>query len=243
MLLVDDEQAQPVDGREDGRACAHDEVDLAPPDAIPLIVPLAVGQAAVLNGHAVAEGRPELRGDLWRQRDLRHEDQHTAALRDGVTGEAHVQLGLAAAGDAVHQRRMVAAAIEQARQRRERRRLLLRQRARFVTIDGRRGDSGKRVPLAHFLAQVHEPAVREASQRAKVDAVLAKRTDDLGLAGSRQRRQGRLLACAQRRLWRDALCRRKTRARRGESRDDRRAKRPGAARHRRDSLDEAVAFE
>ena len=73
MLLVDDEQAQPVDGREDGGARAYDEVDLAPPDAM-TDVPLAVSQATVLNGHAVAEGGPELRGDLRRQPAFPHED-------------------------------------------------------------------------------------------------------------------------------------------------------------------------
>ena len=84
MLLVDDDQAQPVDRREDRRAGTHDQVHLAAPDAIPLIVALAVGQAAVLNGHAVAECRAELRRDLGCERDLRNQDQHTPAVRDRV---------------------------------------------------------------------------------------------------------------------------------------------------------------
>ncbi len=62
MLFVDDDQAELVERREDRRPRADDDVDLAAPDALPLIVPLAVGQAAVLNGHAVAERLAEQRG-------------------------------------------------------------------------------------------------------------------------------------------------------------------------------------
>ncbi len=209
MLLVDDEQAQPVERREDRRPRADHQVHLAAPDAVPLIVALAVGQPAVLDGHAIAEGRPELRGDLRRERNLRHQDQHTPALRDGVTRQAHVELGLAAAGDAVHQRGVVAAAVEQSRQRRQRRRLLVGQRTRLVAIDDRRRAAGKRIALAHLLVQVHEPTRREPPQRAQVDTVLSKRANGLRLAAGCQRRQRRLLTGAERGIWRDAPARRR----------------------------------
>ncbi len=84
-------------------------------------------------------------------------------LRDRVARQAHVELGLAAAGDAVHQRGMKGAAVEQTRQRRQRRRLLVGQRTRLVAIDNRRGTSGKRIALAHFLVQVHEATAPRAA--------------------------------------------------------------------------------
>ena len=55
VLLVDDNQADLFERREDGRPRADDDVDVAAADALPLIVTLAVGEAAVLDGDALAE--------------------------------------------------------------------------------------------------------------------------------------------------------------------------------------------
>ena len=55
VLLVDDDQADALERREHGRARAHDDVDVAAADALPLVVALAVGEAAVLDGDAIAE--------------------------------------------------------------------------------------------------------------------------------------------------------------------------------------------
>ena len=76
MLLVDDDQAEPVERREHRRARADDDVDLAAAHAVPLVVPLAVGEAAVLDGDAVAEAGPHAAGHRRRQGDLGH--QHSA---------------------------------------------------------------------------------------------------------------------------------------------------------------------
>ena len=55
MLLVDDDQPEARERREHRRPRADDDVDVAAPDAMPLVVALAVGQAAVLDGDALAE--------------------------------------------------------------------------------------------------------------------------------------------------------------------------------------------
>ena len=81
MLFVDDDEPKVFEGREDGGASADDEIHVAGPDAVPLIVTLAVGQPAVLDRHAIAERGPELRGHLRRQRDLGDEHQHAASER------------------------------------------------------------------------------------------------------------------------------------------------------------------
>ena len=106
MLFVDDDQPEAAERREHRRARADDDVDVAAADAMPLIVALAVGQAAVLDRHPLAEGAAERLGDGRRQRDLRHQQQHAPAAGPDVRGEADVDLGLAAAGDTVQERGM-----------------------------------------------------------------------------------------------------------------------------------------
>src|SRR5439155_19151531 len=62
VLLVDDDEADALERREDRGSRADDDVHVAAADALPLVVSLAVGEAAVLDGDAVAEGLAEERG-------------------------------------------------------------------------------------------------------------------------------------------------------------------------------------
>jgi hypothetical protein len=71
VLLVDHDQAEVGDRREDGAAGTDDQIDVAPPDALPLIVALAVAEAAVLDRDPRAERGAEDRRRRRRQRDLR----------------------------------------------------------------------------------------------------------------------------------------------------------------------------
>ena len=80
VLLVDDDQAERAQRREHRRPRADDDVDVAAADALPLVVALAVGEAAVLDGDALAERAAERGGNGGRQRDLRHQQQHAASL-------------------------------------------------------------------------------------------------------------------------------------------------------------------
>ena len=111
VLLVDDDQTDCAQRREDSRSRADDDVDVAAPDAVPLIVTLAVGEAAVLDGDALAERLPERHRDRRRQRDLGHEQEDAAALPAHVGGKPQVQLCLSAPGDAVQERGLELAAI------------------------------------------------------------------------------------------------------------------------------------
>ena len=79
MLLVDDHQAQRSHRREHRRAGADDNVHVTAADALPLIVAFAVGESAVLDGDALAKGGAEERRNRGGQRDLRHEEEYTAA--------------------------------------------------------------------------------------------------------------------------------------------------------------------
>jgi hypothetical protein len=106
VLFVHDDQAEAVQRREDGRARANDETDVATPDALPLVVPFAVRQRAVLDGDTISKGTAELRGHRRRQRDLGNQHQHLSARLADAIGEAQINFGLPAARDAVQERHM-----------------------------------------------------------------------------------------------------------------------------------------
>ena len=59
VLLVDDDQAEAADRGKDRRPRPDHDGDVAAANPVPLIVALAIGQPAVLDRDAVAEGRVE----------------------------------------------------------------------------------------------------------------------------------------------------------------------------------------
>ena len=106
MLFIDDDEARSQQRREDGRSRADHQRHFPAADAMPLVVPLAVGEAAVLNRHARAESRTEYGRDCRRERDFRHQHQHAATGAHRMIGEPQVDLGLTAPGHAVQQRHL-----------------------------------------------------------------------------------------------------------------------------------------
>ena len=106
MLLVDDDQAEALDRREDRRARADGDPRLAGAQAAPLVVALALRQRGVQQRDGVAEAGGEARDGLRRERDLRHERDHALAALERRGGRAQVDLGLARAGHAVQQVRL-----------------------------------------------------------------------------------------------------------------------------------------
>ncbi len=103
VLLVDDDQPEPLDGREDRGARADGDPRLAAAQPPPLVVALALRQRGVQERDGVAEARGEARDGLRRERDLRHERDHALAALERRGRRAQVDLGLARAGDAVQQ--------------------------------------------------------------------------------------------------------------------------------------------
>ena len=109
MLLVDDDQPGVGERREDRRPRADHDARLAAARRAPGPQSLDVGQRRVQHRERHGEARRETGDQLRRQRDLRHQHERLlAALHDGVD-RAQVDLGLAAARDAVQQERRVAA--------------------------------------------------------------------------------------------------------------------------------------
>ena len=112
MLLVDDDQPEPGQRREDRRAGADDDPRLAAGDPLALVAPLGVGQARVEDRDRVAEARPHPADGLGRERDLRDEQDRPAAALERGRARLEVHLGLARAGRPVEQERAAAAAVE-----------------------------------------------------------------------------------------------------------------------------------
>ena len=84
MLLVDDDEPEVARVGANTAERVPTTTSTSPAtDPLPLVVPLAVRQAAVLDGHAVAERLPEQRGHLRRQRNLRDR----ASARGGPRSE------------------------------------------------------------------------------------------------------------------------------------------------------------
>ena len=103
VLFVDDDEAERRQGREHRRAGAHDHLRLGVADAPPLVVPFPRRQLAVLYGYRRAEAGEGGAHEHVGERDLGHEDQHGPARFEGPFGGAEVDLGLAAARDAVEE--------------------------------------------------------------------------------------------------------------------------------------------
>ncbi len=105
MLLVDHDQAEPLDRREHRRARPHAHARLALAQPPPLLAALGRGEARVQHRHGLAEARDEATHDLRRQRDLGDQHDRPPAPRERTRRRAQVDLGLARAGDAVQQQR------------------------------------------------------------------------------------------------------------------------------------------
>src|SRR4029453_10278750 len=105
MFFGDNHQADRTEWCEYCAARTDHHVDITAADAMPLVVPLAVRQAAVLNRHAIAEAAAKLTDKRWCQRDFRNQDQNAAAGGDHMTRQPEIELRFPAGGDAVEQHR------------------------------------------------------------------------------------------------------------------------------------------
>src|SRR5262249_7036660 len=103
VLFIDDDQSQPPSRGEDRGTNSDYHLNLARGDALPVLVPLGVGQVAVEDGHAgepLAKPLDRLRcqADLWDEHDRFAAEGHNPFDR------REVNLSLTAAGHAVDQK-------------------------------------------------------------------------------------------------------------------------------------------
>ena len=106
LLLVQDDQAHVFQRGEDGGPGAQHHLDLAPADTLPLVVALRHPQGAVEHGHLVPKTGGEPPHHLGRQHDLRHQDHGPPPPAQYFLNQTEIDLGLAAAGDALEQHRL-----------------------------------------------------------------------------------------------------------------------------------------
>ena len=105
VLLVDHDQPDVRQRREDRQPRPDDDVDLARPDASPLVGPLPVAEAGMDERDPRVEVRPEPIDQRQRERDLRDEDERRPAGLERRGDGLDIDGGLAAAGDPVEQQR------------------------------------------------------------------------------------------------------------------------------------------
>ena len=111
VLFVDDDQPQVAEGREHRRAGAEHEARAPLGGGAPGRQALAGREAGVEHGDPLArEARREARDRLAGEADLGHQHEDAVPGAQHGLGGAQVDLGLAAAGDAVQQDRLAAAA-------------------------------------------------------------------------------------------------------------------------------------
>ena len=110
VLLVDDDEAEVGERREDGGARADDDARLAAHDPSPLVPALARTEAAVQHRDAASEAALHAVEELVRERDLGDEEQHRPAARPRLRRRLQVDFRLAASGDAVEEKHLKAAA-------------------------------------------------------------------------------------------------------------------------------------
>ena len=186
VLLVDDHHAERPHRREDRRARAERDADLAGAETPPGRQALLRRQPAVQHRHVLAEARPKPRRQLRRERDLGH--QHQGALPGRARGrdDLQVDLRLPGAGHAV-QEKAGEPTPERGAERGHRRGLRRVQRE-----DGRR-DRGRRRRLCLPDGPVLDPRQPRHRQRPQVRPLGGgQRCDRQALhAGRRDLGQGR----------------------------------------------------
>ena len=109
VCLVDDDDSQIGEGREDRRARSNDDVDFVSLDPAPLVEALASGQPRMEHGDAIPEVSPEGGDELRSERNFGEEDQRAVSILEGRPNGADVDLGLAASCHAVEDESLVCA--------------------------------------------------------------------------------------------------------------------------------------
>ena len=103
MLFIHDDEAETLQRREDRRAGADGDLRFAARQAAPFVEAFAAGQAAVQHGEAGGETGREALHELPGQGDFGHQNERRLVLAQRRGNGAHVDLGLAAAGNAVQE--------------------------------------------------------------------------------------------------------------------------------------------
>ena len=181
VLLVDADQPEVADRRENRRPRADDDARLASRDPLALVASLGVGQTRVQDREPVAEARREAAGRLRRQRDLRHQHDRAEPALERRRARLEVDLGLAAAGRPREQE--VSAAPERADDAVDRGALLVGQLLRLGLAREPLARQGRR-PLTAALAHARARRVRASAPGSSRSTRRARARGRRGSGGS-----------------------------------------------------------
>ena len=106
MLFVYDNQSQPGKRSKQCRARTNHNIDIAASGPLKLIVPFPRRQAGIDYGNPVSEPAVETHDRLVGKRDLGDQDDNLHSLTYDSGNHLHIDLGLAASGNAVDQIRL-----------------------------------------------------------------------------------------------------------------------------------------
>ena len=103
VLLIDEDEAEVRQRREDGGARADDDAGDALADAVPFVEALALGEVRVQHGDLVLHGGEagfEAADGLGREGNFRNEDEDGFPEIERALGGLEIDFGFAGAGDA-----------------------------------------------------------------------------------------------------------------------------------------------
>ena len=104
VLLIDDDEAQTLEGQEDGRAgTENDIVGILRQLLLPYLHPFGIGVAGVVDTQSVAEDTLQALHHLHRQRNFRQQVEHLFLAFQSPLYEVDIYLRLATAGHAVQE--------------------------------------------------------------------------------------------------------------------------------------------
>ncbi len=151
LLLVDHDQAEVGDRREQGRAGAEHHARLAAAHPLPLLVALADAHPRMQDGEVIAEAQLDGAGEGRHERDLGHQQDRRPPAGERLLGGPQIDLGLAGAGHPLEQERRELAGLDDGGQPAEGERLILAQmnlgalprHAHHVAVEGEALDLGE----------------------------------------------------------------------------------------------------
>ena len=103
MLLIDDDEAEVLHGREDAGPRTDNDAGLSSTNAAPLFGSFSVMKRGMKNCDPIAEAMIELAGDRRRQGDLRYQQERVASACECRLDGPQIHLCLAGARDALQQ--------------------------------------------------------------------------------------------------------------------------------------------
>src|SRR5688500_1012164 len=104
MLLVNNDESEAIERKEDRGPDTNDKLQLATQDTVPDFYAFVIREPGMIHSHACAEDFFQALYDLCRECDFRKEIKYLRIALQGLPDQADIYLCFTAASDAVQQR-------------------------------------------------------------------------------------------------------------------------------------------